>query len=140
MKWLNVVYGAIGGVLLYIPFCFLGYIPLMFDFAEPIISLLKGCLLASGLLAFFTVFYRYRSIKLSLLRTVIMLLSLLFIFAFCAQTGIIRWMDKILCLDRDSENMGPGLLMAVDLTVVTWVGIISNIVIPLWKKTRQHST
>lgn len=141
MKRLNAVYGAMGGALLYIPFCFLGYIPLLFDVAELSTPLLVGGLLASGLLTFFTISYRYESIKLSLFRTVIMLLSLFSIFAFCAQTGIIRWTDKILCLDRDAENIGSGLFMAVDLSVVTWVGIITNIIIPLWKlKTRNSST
>ncbi len=138
MKRLNVAYGALGGALLYIPFCFLGYLPLLFDVNEIKIPLLEGCLLASGLLAFFTILYKYGSIKLSLLRTAIMLLSLVVIFAFCAQTGIIRWMDKKLCIDRDSENMGPGLLMTVDLAVVTLGGIIANIIIPLWKMIKKR--
>ena len=139
MKRANIIYGVLGGIILYFPLCFSGYLPLLLNVSEVKLPLREGCILISGSIAVFAISYKYSSIKYSLLRTVIMLLSLLLTFVFNVQVGTIKLLDQLLHIgERNSENMAPGLTIVLILCVVLFVSIVTNIVIPILRLIKKQ--
>ena len=134
MKRTNIVCGFLGGLALCVIFVFTGYVPLLPDLEKTNIPIIEICVLLAGLITAFSISYKYCSIKQSLLRTALMFSSFAFTFIIIVQIGVLKYLDKLLQIgQRDSENMAPGISMAVVFCVSLQAAIATNVFLPIGK-------
>lgn len=134
MKKTSIVCGAIGGFMLFVVIIFSGYLPLLSNQRETNIPLLELVLLLSVVITIVSISYKYHSIKHSLLRTAIFFVVTVLTFVFAAQFGMFRYLDRLLQIEqRDSENMAPGISMAVVFCVSLQAAIATNVFLPIGK-------
>lgn len=134
MKQTSIVCGAIGGFMLFVVIIFSGYLPLLSNQRETNIPLLELVLLLSVVITIVSISYKYHSIKHSLFRTAILFVVTVLTFVFAVQLGMFRYLDRLLQIEqRDSENMAPGISMAVVFCVSLQAAIATNVFLPIGK-------
>lgn len=136
-KLRDIIIGIAGGFMLFIPLDLAGYIPFIPDADGVQSKLFYACIVLSGLIAFLSVSYKYVSIKRSVFRSAVMLISILLAFIISVQFNLTAYIDTLLNIQRDSEDMAPGLMMVFVLYSILLVIVVANIVVPLWTVLRN---
>lgn len=126
MKIKNFIWGLIGGFCLYIPFVFQGYAPYLFGE-----NILMGLLLATiigALISATTILIKSKTLKDTLVRTIVMLFSHFLIIRQNGQIGTLRYIDSLFgIIETEASGRVSGLLMALFICAIIVICIITNI-------------
>lgn len=138
MKYRGIACAIGAGILLYIPFTIVGYIPYMsLPFREKTILLIAS-VLVGGAISVAAIAYRSRLWRRTFLRTVILFAALLLTVAINGCIGTIRLLNtKLQILDSDAMGRASGLGMVFFLGGLLLISVVTNVAVAICRAIEQ---
>ena len=142
MRKTNVIYGFIGGIVLYLVMLFASYI-YYYPFDIEISFLAIICL--SVALPIILIVYKYGGIKASFIRIIAMLSSALVLMVFWGSVGVVELLEsKLILHSNEAISRVSGLMMIIVIIFTIQCAIVTSFVMKvlmyLIKRCRQNST